>query len=47
MLATASYGVSSTLCSTGAAAGIGWASDGVLGVGFFFFVILSLFISGQ
>jgi hypothetical protein len=39
MLATASKGVSSTLCSSG------WGSEGVLGAGDFFFVILSLFVS--
>jgi hypothetical protein len=39
MLANASKGVSSTLSGTGA----GWATVGVLGVGVFFFVILSLF----
>src|ERR1035438_2840474 len=43
MLATASYGVSSTLFSTATGAAFGWASVGVLGVGAFFFVILSLF----
>jgi hypothetical protein len=36
MLATASNGVS----STGVGTGSGWVSDGVLGAGVFFFVIL-------
>jgi hypothetical protein len=41
MLAKASKGVSSTRCATSS------ASDNILGVGVFFFVILSLFFSGQ
>jgi hypothetical protein len=47
MLATASYGVSSTLVSVGAEAASATGSEGVLelcvpGIGVFFFVILSL-----
>jgi hypothetical protein len=42
MLATASNGVSSTLSSAGAAAGSVSGSDGVLGIGVFFFVIEKL-----
>src|ERR1035441_7258360 len=42
MLATASGNVSSTLSSAA-----GWVSAGVLGVGLFFFVILSLVVRDQ
>jgi hypothetical protein len=44
MLATASNGVSSTVFSTGAETGLVWGSEGVLEVGAFFFVILSLVV---
>jgi hypothetical protein len=43
MLATASYGVSSTFSSTGTVT----ASDGIWVGGVFFFVILSLLLSGE